>query len=134
MNFKSETKDLKKRIGLPLLVWGGINMIAGIFYLFSTSELIKGLLLQAFFWGLIDGILGLITYFRKKEFVLEKIKKIFLINVYLDIVYISIGIILILLAKDAFLRGNGIGLNIQGGFLFIIDLLHYIHIKKILVK
>jgi len=132
MNSKSESENIKKRIAFPLLVWGGINMIAGIFYLFSTSDLIKGVLLQAFFWGLIDAVLGLITYFRKKEFVLEKIKKILLVNVYLDILYLFIGLLLVLLGGSTFLIGNGYGVMIQGIFLFIIDLIHYIHIKKTL--
>ncbi|TXT64847.1 MAG: conserved membrane protein of unknown function [Promethearchaeota archaeon] len=129
MNETSKIRNLRKRIGLPLLVWGGINMLAAVFYPFSTSDLIKGILLQSFFWGLIDGILGLVTYLRKKEFNLERIKKILLVNTYLDIGYMVIGILLIILGGNAFLIGNGLGVIIQGLFLFVVDLIHYRHIK-----
>jgi len=132
MNKISENGNLNRRIGLPLVIWGVINMIAGIFYLFISSELIKGVLLQAFFWGLIDGILGFVALLRKKAFKLKKIKKIFLINVYLDVVYIIIGILLILFGNSAFLIGNGYGVSIQGLFLFVVDVIHHAHVKELL--
>ena len=132
MNTQSENGNLNKRIGIPLIIWGLISIIAGIFYLVSPSEVIKGVLLQAFFWGLIDGIIGLIPLLIKKVFVLEKIKKIFLVNVYLDIIYIIIGAFLIILGNNAFLMGNGIGVSIQGLFLFIVDLIHHNHIKGLI--
>ena len=130
MNSKSENGNLKKRIGIPLVIWGLINIIAGIFYLFSSSELVKGVMLQAFFWGLIDGILGVFVLLRKRAFVLTKIKKIFLINLYLDVFYVIIGALLIMFGNNAFLMGNGIGISIQGFFLFLIDLIHHTNIKK----
>jgi hypothetical protein len=132
MNFKSENKTLRNRIAIPLLIWGGINIIAGIFYLFISSDLIKGVLLQALFWGLIDAIIGIVSLFRKKKIDLKKIKKILLINVYLDVLYIIIGVVLVLLGSSNFMIGNGYGLIIQGLFLFIVDLIHHNHIKKIL--
>lgn len=134
MSLKSSNSNLNKRIALPLLIWGIINTIVGALYFIPASDLIKGVLLQALFWGLIDAILGLITYLRKKEFKLEKIKKILLINTYLDVLYVVIGIILIMLGISAFLAGNGLGIIIQGLFLFIVDLIHYRYIKDKLVK
>jgi hypothetical protein len=131
MDFKYDKKNIKKIIGLPLLIWGGFSILVGVFGLFSPSNLIKGILLQAFFWGSIDAILGLGSILFKKEFDLEKIKKILLINTYLDIGYIIIGIILIVFfINNEFLIGNGIGVIIQGAFLFIVDLIHYLNIKK----
>ncbi len=132
MVFKSVNGNVKKRIAFPLLFWGAINMIAGIFYLLSSSDLIRGVLLQAFFWGLIDGIIGLVSYLSKKEIDLEKVKKILLINVYLDNAYLIIGVLLILLGSNAFIIGNGYGVIIQGLFLLIVDIVHHTHIKKIL--
>jgi hypothetical protein len=132
MNDTSKNGNVNKQIGRPLLIWGAISMIAGLFFFLSTSELINGILFQAFLWGLIDGIIGLIAYLRKKEFNLEKIKKILLVNVYLDILYVVIGILLVLLGGNAFLIGNGYGIIIQGLFLFIIDLIHHRNIKQTL--
>jgi hypothetical protein len=130
MNSKSKNGTLKKRIGVPLVIWGLINTLAGIFYLFCSSELLKGILLQAFFWGFIDGILGAVILLRKKAFHLAKIKRIFLVNVYLDVIYVVIGVLLIAFSKNAFLMGNGIGVSIQGFFLFVVDLIHHRNIKK----
>jgi hypothetical protein len=129
MNVLSRSENLKKRIGIPLLIWGAVSMVAGVFYFISNIDLIKGVLLQAFFWGLIDFILGLVPFFGKIKFDLEKIKKIFLINTYLDILYIAVGILLMLLSGNSFIIGNGLGVIIQGSFLFIVDLLHYKHIE-----
>lgn len=130
MNSKSENGTLKKRIGVPLVIWGLINILAGIFSLFSSSELLKGILLQAFFWGFIDGILGAVILSRKKGFDVAKIKRIFLVNVYLDVAYVVIGVLLIILSNNAFLMGNGIGVSIQGFFLFVVDLIHHTSIKR----
>lgn len=134
MSDKSKKEDFKKRFGLPLVLWGVINMILGILFLIPTSDLIKGVLLQSFFWGLIDGLLGLGIYLFKKEFNLKKIKKVFLINVYLDVGYIAIGLLLIFLSRNAFLMGNGLGVIIQGIFLLGIDLIHYRYIRINLIS
>lgn len=120
---------LKRRFGLPLLIWGGINMIFGIFFLISFLDVVKGTLFQALLWGVIDGLLGLGILLFKKEFNLNKIKKILLINLYLDVGYVAVGILLMVLGGNGFLIGNGLGVVIQGGFLFILDLIHYRHIK-----
>lgn len=133
MNDKSEKEDLKKRFGLPLVLWGAINMVLGILFLIPTSDLIKGVLLQSIFWGLIDGFLGLGIFLFKKDFNLKKIKKILLINIYLDVGYVVIGLLLIFLGGNAFLVGNGLGVIIQGIFLFFIDLIHYRHITLNLI-
>ena len=128
-----ENIKLKKKIALPLLIWGIINIIAGIFYWLPSTEVIQGFLVQSLFWGLIDGIIGLFAHLSKKDLNLEKIKKIFLINVYLDVIYVVIGVLLILLANEGILIGSGYGVVIQGVFLLIVDLYHHTHIKKKLV-
>jgi len=87
---------------------------------------------MTFIWGLINGILGLITYLGKKVYVLEKIKKVLLVNIYLDSVYFIVGVFLILLGNGAIFIGSGIGITIQGIFLFTLDLFHHIYIKKII--
>lgn len=132
MIFESKNGSFNKRIGIPLMVWGGINVIISGFYFFSPPELIKGILLQAFLWGLIDALVGLFAYLWKKEFDLKKIKKILLVNVYLDIIYVIIGVLLIILSNSTFLIGNGYGVAIQGAFLFIVDLIHHVHLKNVI--
>jgi hypothetical protein len=134
MTLKSENGNLKYQIAIPLLIWGVINMIMSIIYFFTSSDLIKGVLTQAFFWGCIDGIIGLVTLIIKKDFDLTKIKKIFLVNVYLDVLYVFIGLFLVILGSSTYLIGNGYGVIIQGLFLFSVDIIHHNHIKKILIE
>jgi hypothetical protein len=134
MIINSNNLGLNKRIAIPLIIWGAINVLVSAFLLICTSELIKGILLQSFFWGLIDLIIGLFPLFRKKAFVLGKIKKIFLINTYLDVVYMIIGLSLILININEFLIGNGIGVIIQGAFLFVVDLVHHEHVKNLMKR
>ncbi len=134
MTLKSENGNLKYQIAIPLLIWGVINIIMSIIYLFTSSDLIKGVLTQSFFWGFIDGIIGLVTLIIKKDFDLTKIKKIFLVNVYLDVLYVIIGLFLVILGSSTYVIGNGYGVIIQGLFLLSVDIIHYSHVKKILIE
>ena len=134
MELKFDNKKLHKRMGFPLLIWAPINIIVGSFYLFPSSDFIKGVLTMTFIWGLINGILGLTTFFGKKIYVLEKIKKLLLVNVYLDVGYASVGLLLILFGNLPILIGSGYGVLIQGIFLFIVDFLHLKHINKLISR
>ena len=131
---KFDNTNLHKRMGFPLLIWAGINILVGIFYLFSSDDFIKGVLTMTFIWGLINLIIGLNTFFGKKQYVLEKIKKVILVNVYLDMGYGIVGVLLIFLGNVAILIGSGYGVMIQGIFLFIVDFLHHMHIKKLILS
>ncbi|MDO8056730.1 MAG: hypothetical protein Q6361_07710, partial [Candidatus Hermodarchaeota archaeon] len=63
---------------------------------------------------------------RSKEQTAVKAARFLRINVYLDILYQVVGVLLIVfLWQDAFLLGNGIGVIIQGAFLFMLDLYFY---------
>ena len=55
-----------------------------------------------------------------------RLRRILWINTGLDVLYIAIGAVIILTLgrADPFARGSGWGIILQGGFLFLFDLLH----------
>jgi hypothetical protein len=97
--------------------------------------------LEAIAWGLIDAGIALVGGWvtrRRQAKLLDpsepivmaretrNLRRILWINTGLDVLYIAGGITLTLtLGVDTvFWRGNGWGIIIQGGFLFLFDLLH----------
>ncbi len=123
-------KYLKFGLGIPLIVWGGVNTLAGGLYFIISSEICKGIIIQSFFWGFIDLILGLFAFFNKKDLNPYKIRKILLINTFLDIVYIVGGVILGVFSARMLFVGSGYGVIIQGLFLFCADLIHYLKFRQ----
>jgi hypothetical protein len=128
-----DNKKLRRRMGFPLLIWAPINIIVGSFYITSSSDFIRGVLTMTFIWGIINGILGLTTFFGKKIYVLEKIKKVLLVNVYLDIGYAIVGLLLIFFGNFAILIGSGYAIIVQGILLFVLDFLHHKHVKELIL-
>jgi len=133
MELNFDNKKLHQRMGFPLLIWAPVNIIVGSFYLISSTDFIRGLLIMTLIWGIINGILGLTTFFGKKIYILEKIKKVLLINVYLDVGYVIVGLLLIFIGNFALLIGSGYAIIIQGIILFVFDFLHLNHIKKLIL-
>lgn len=136
---KKEGKPLGKKIGLPLIVWGTANAVAGIFFFLVPMDILKGILIQALFWGAIDAIIGLAAYLGKKETPLEKVMKSLKVNGVLDIGYMVIGVVLMAVTPVLdlpqgditanYVIGSGIGIIIQGAFLLLADI-HHIHMVK----
>ena len=139
---KQGNEPVGKKIGLPLIIWGIINIGVGIFFLLDINDILKGILLQALFWGAIDGLIGLGAYFGKKKDPLEKILKVLKVNSVLDVGYMVIGIVLILISPildlpvgditQDYVIGSGIGVIIQGAFLLIADVHHVVMINKMI--
>jgi hypothetical protein len=130
MNSDELKKYLKFGLGIPLILWGGLNTLVGALYFIVSSEIFKGIIIQAFFWGFIDLILGLFVFFSKKARDRSKIRKILLVNIFLDIGYIVGGIILVVLSARQIYVGSGYGVIIQGTFLFCADLIHYMKLRE----
>jgi hypothetical protein len=100
--------------------------VIGAILLIIAIPLLQGIGLQALLWGIIDAIIAVFGVFRAKEQTAMKAARFLRINVYLDIIYQVVGVLLIVfLWLDAFLLGNGIGIIIQGAFLFVLDLYFY---------
>ncbi|MFW9846701.1 MAG: DUF6992 family protein, partial [Candidatus Thorarchaeota archaeon] len=109
-------EKLNETLGKILLIWSISSVIVGIvLYFFSFISLIQGIGLQAMLWGFINLVLAF-TLLRRKEHILEKIRRELSVSLALDIIYPVIGLPLILLGQDAYLVGNGYGIIIQGAF------------------
>ena len=120
------TLKLARRLGFSLIIWSLASIVVGAILLLIAIPVLQGIGLQALLWGIIDMIIAVFGVFRAKDQTATKAARFLRINVYLDIVYQVVGVLLIVfLWQDAFLLGNGIGIIIQGAFLFVLDLYFY---------
>lgn len=121
-----ETGRLVRRLGLALITWSLANIGIGIVLLLVTLGVLQGIGLQALLWGIIDALIAVVGIFRNKDQSADKAAKFLRINVFLDIGYQLVGLLLIVfLWQSAFILGNGVGILIQGAFLFVLDLYFY---------
>jgi hypothetical protein len=121
-----ETQKFVRQLGRALIVWSIASIIAGVILLLLPVSLLQGIGLQALLWGIIDILIAAIGIFRQKEQSADKAARFLRINVFLDIGYMLVGVLLIVfLWVDTFILGNGVGIIIQGAFLFVLDLYFY---------
>jgi len=132
VNELSKKRDLARCLGRTLLGWSFSSLVVGLLlYLFSTP-LLRGIGLQAILWGFIDVVIASFTLFKQQDNPASKLARILLINVGLDVGYQAVGVILIVfLGQDPFIAGNGIGVIIQGAFLFFLDFYFYQKMKRL---
>jgi hypothetical protein len=105
----------------------------GVILLLVPVSLLQGIGLQALLWGIIDILIAVVGIFRQQDQSADKAARFLRINVFLDIGYMLVGVLLIVfLWLDSFFLGNGIGIIIQGAFLFILDLYFYWKFKALI--
>ena len=127
-----ESNKLARQLGRALISWSVASIIAGVILLLLPVSLLQGIGLQALLWGIIDIIIALVGIFRQKEQSAIKATRVLRINIFLDIGYMLVGVLLIVfLWIDSFILGNGIGIIIQGAFLFGLDLYFYQQFKAL---
>ncbi|MGB9597187.1 MAG: DUF6992 family protein [Candidatus Poribacteria bacterium] len=136
------TLDFQKKLTNRLLIWSGSSIVSGSILVFLENQFLKGFGIQAIIWGIIDAFIALIGKYniRKKSSSLTsseqlvkeagKLRRVLLINTFLDIFYVAFGAVLAFVSKDLFWQGNGIGIVVQGAFLFFFDLIHKLLIKE----
>ena len=130
-----ESNRLSRRLGTALIVWSIASIISGIVLMFVPVSVLQGIGLQAVLWGIIDAVIAVAGVLRNMEMSAEKAARFLRINAFLDIGYMLVGLVLILLFwVDALILGNGIGIIIQGAFLFGLDLFFYQRFKALIVK
>jgi len=96
--------DYTRGIGIQNVAWGAIDgAIAGFGYLGSRKSI---------------GLEKPLSYWEGEE---KKLRKIFLLNAGLDVLYIATGGLLMGFGKNDLLRGSGAGIALQGSFLFTFD-------------
>jgi hypothetical protein len=118
---------------IVLGTWSTGSITLGVFQLFSPNPFVKAFGMQNLAWGSIDGGIAMYGHrnLNKMDWSIttavdEKLKfrRILLINALLDFLYLAVGFLLWRSAKIN-LRGHGIGILVQGGFLLIFDWVNY---------
>lgn len=113
--------------------WSVLSMGTGAFQLSSPNPYVKAMGLQNLIWGAVDGGLALYGSHRlttttwgykdlQKE--RENFRRILLINTFLDLGYLVLGVSLAKAANPKW-HGHGQGVIIQGGFLLLFDGINY---------
>jgi len=124
-------ETLNKKLGNTLMIWSTASIIAGIALFFlSFDPLFQGIGLESMLWGSINLAIAF-KLLKRKEHILEKIRRELSISIALDFIYPIIGLPLIFLGQDAYLIGNGYGIMIQGAFLLILDLAYHRRFKQL---
>jgi hypothetical protein len=130
-----------------LLRWGLINIILGVVLQRHRDPLWKGIGAQSAGWGLIDALIALIGGISMQNKIASlpnpgdeqaqqkeksSLKMILWINAGLDVLYVLGGAWVARRDKgDGVLRGHGLGIMLQGSFLFVFDFLHALFIEDV---
>ena len=144
---KDNIWEFQTSLSRRLLLWSIISIFGGLILYIPRNRFANGMGIQFSAWGLIDAIIAIFgERAAKKRFAQlpdpqadeivdresQKLYKILLVNTGLDVGYI-LGGSAVTLTKgktDSGWRGHGIGIIIQGAFLFIFDLVHMLLIRR----
>jgi hypothetical protein len=130
----AEVTVLSQTIGKRLMTWSIGSISIGIILILSVpSTLLAGIGLQAIIWGGIDAAISYYILRIQKEHSVEKIINTVHKNIYLDIVYQVVGVIVIIVyMNNPYLMGNGVGVVIQGFFLLLLDFYYHRELRNLL--
>lgn len=138
-------QDFQRTLANRLLLWAGLNVVAGLGLLGSPDPFWRGLGVQALAWGAINAAIALIgrraarqgrqrggAGSQGEERAARSLRRLLWINTGLDVLYVAGGLALALVRGpgSAFLLGTGWGIVIQGAFLFLFDLVHALGVPQ----
>jgi len=126
--------QVQKRLLYLLGGWAGGSVGVGTYQVIRSGTLGRYIGIQNLAWGAVDGAIagyGLYSLHRSlragapRDWSAEKqrLRRILLINTFLDMGYLAAGAYLIT-RRDIRWRGTGWGIVIQGGFLLLLDSMH----------
>ncbi|NDJ52877.1 MAG: hypothetical protein GYB68_07325 [Chloroflexi bacterium] len=131
--------DFQQHISQRLLIWSVGSIVAGLVTLASGKAIGRGLGIQNITWGAIDGLIAIFGLRAANQRMAdpeamspetearetENLRRILWINTGLNIGYLLTGAAILLTRgrENEEARGHGIGVLIQGSFLFVTDLL-----------
>ncbi len=129
-----------------LMRWAGFSISTGTALALTGDRFKQGVGGQFVGWGIID---GLVAFFGARNATKQSekpeshtaerqaeerrnLRTILSVNTGLDVLYVLGGLWLARTKgkDDEFWRGSGWGIVIQGGFLFVFDLLHVLQLKR----
>ncbi len=138
--------QLEQRISEQLLAWSAGSVVMGLLLRRpGASHTAHSLGLQALAWGAVDGAIALVgreVSLRKARLPdaftpavqrqeREGLRRLLLVNVALDVMYVLGGGVLLRLKKvHRSTYGHGLGVLIQGAFLLVFDASHAYQLKN----
>lgn len=140
--------EFSTRLTRRLLVWSALSILLSTLTIFSADLFLRGLAVQFLVWGVVDGvisILGARAAARKQAAMQESdraqtevkearwLSRVLWVNTGLDVFYLLGGFWLTQTwgAESPLWRGQGMGIMIQGGFLFLFDIYHAFALRNI---
>jgi hypothetical protein len=140
--------DFSTRLTRRLFVWSVLSVLISALTFLSADPFLRGLSIQFFAWGVIDGVIALFgaRASAKKQASIQEagrsevetkearwLSRILWINIGLDVFYVLGGFWLMQTwgADSPLWRGHGVGIVIQGGFLFFFDLFHAFSLRNL---
>lgn len=137
--------DFQDTLSRRLLLWSAMSIAAGALLLLAGGDFGRGFGVQALAWGAIDAAIaffGQRTAARRRATgphtaealagEAAKLRRLLWVNTGLDVLYVAGGLVLLYTmgAQSLFAAGNGWGIIVQGGFLFVFDLLHALAVPR----
>jgi hypothetical protein len=129
----------EKSLGVQLLAWALVNILAGGLLQGFRSTFWRAVGWQSMGWGAVNAAIAFFGI-RASERVSEKpplqravhLRRILWVNAGLDVIYMVGGAVLAGGRRrgGAKRRGTGVGILIQGGFLFVFDLVHALGLRR----
>ncbi len=141
--------DFQTRLTRRLLIWSVLSVASATLTFFYTDSILRGLAIQFFVWGVIDAGIALFGAYAsaKKQAKLQAdklgenkearwLERVLWINTALDVLYILGGLWLMQTwgAESPLWRGHGLGIVIQGGFLFFFDFSHAFALRNLRIS
>lgn len=127
------------RLTRRLLAWAGASAVLGVLMLVPADSFWRGLGVQFLAWGLVDAAIAWLgrhrAYARQARLSSEygaeideshRLARLLWLNAGLDGLYVLGGVLLAYRpgASDPFWLGGGLGIVVQGAFLFLFDWSH----------
>ena len=141
--------DFQTRLTRRLLIWSVFSVVFSTLTFSSVNSLLRGLAIQFCVWGIIDAGIAIFGAYAsaKKQAKLQAdelaetkeanwLERILWINTALDVLYILGGLWLMQTwgTESPLWRGHGLGIVIQGGFLFFFDFFHAFSLRNLRIS
>jgi hypothetical protein len=129
----------EKSLGVQLLAWALVNILAGGLLQGLRSAFWRAVGWQSMGWGAVNAAIALFGI-RASQRLSEKtslqravhLRRILWVNAGLDVLYVIGGAVLVGGGRQggSKRKGTGVGILLQGGFLFLFDTVHAMGLRR----
>ena len=134
--------SFNRRLTHRLMAWAIPSMVLGLLHQLNRNEFLRALGLQSAVWGGVDAIIaqvGQVSAERKQMAATATteiahattLRRLLWLNAALDVLYVVVGVLLLRRSKRAAQRGHGMAVIVQGGFLFLFDMIHALRTPRL---